>query len=65
MGSHRLASGTDLKVERVRAGLTMREIARRMGTSRQTLYHIERAETVSPKWEAAYRAALSANADKE
>jgi DNA-binding XRE family transcriptional regulator len=60
-----LATGTDLKVERIRAGLTMKTLAARMGTSRQTLHLIERSELVPSKWEAAYRAALTAPDDKE
>lgn len=64
-----MASGTDLKVMRVRAHLTQRELASRMGISRQALWALERAETVDPDREAQYRAALSrpmsADADKE
>lgn len=56
-----MATGTDLKVERVRAGLTMTEVARRMGVSRQTLWGIERAETVAAEREHQYREALSAS----
>ena len=56
-----MASGTDLKVERVRAGLTMREVARRMGVSRQALWALERSETVPQDRERQYRDALASD----
>ena len=59
-----MATGTDLKVERVRAGLTMRQVAERMGISRQSLWAIERQETVDDTREAQYRAALLARTVK-
>lgn len=59
-----MASGTDLKVERIRAGLTQLEVAKRMGVSRQTLWGIERQETVDADREAQYRAALTAPTGK-
>jgi transcriptional regulator with XRE-family HTH domain len=59
-----VATGTDLKIERVRAGLTMKQVAERMGISRQSLWAIERQETVDPTREAEYRAALLARTVK-
>ena len=59
-----MATGTDLKVERVRAGLTMRQVAERMGISRQSLWAIERQELVDATREQQYRAALTARTDK-
>lgn len=55
-----MATGTELKIERIRAGLTMRQVAERMGISRQSLWAIERQETVDPTRERQYRAALTA-----
>ena len=60
-----MASGTDLKVERIRAGLTQKQVASRMGTTRQTLYVLERMESVPETRAAEYRAALSATAANE
>lgn len=59
-----MATGTDLKVERVRAGLTMKAVAERMGISRQALWVIERQESVDGEREAQYRAALTARTVK-
>lgn len=59
-----MASGTDLKVERVRAGLTLKEVARRMGVSRQTLWGIERSESVDQVRESQYLAALASGGGK-
>ena len=51
-------SGTTLKVERTRAGVTISALAARMGVSRQTLWGIERAAKVSNERTAQYREAL-------
>jgi transcriptional regulator with XRE-family HTH domain len=51
-------SGNELKVERVRAHVTIIDLAARMGLSRQTLWGIERAARVSPERAVQYRAAL-------
>lgn len=59
-----MATGKSLKMARVRADLTQRQVAKQMGLSRQTLYAIERAATVDPDREAEYRAALSALVSK-
>lgn len=59
-----MASGTDLKVERIRARLTMRQVAERMGISRQALWAIERAESVDQAREAQYRAAVASDSVK-
>lgn len=56
-------TGTDLKVERVRAGVTLVALAARMGLSRQAVWGIERAAVVSAERAAAYRAALDALRD--
>lgn len=56
-------SGTDLKVERVKANLTILEIASRMGVSRQTVWGIERSAHVSPERAAKYREALLTSPD--
>lgn len=51
-------SGTDLKVERVRANVTIIDLAARMGLSRQTLWGLERAARVAPERVTQYREAL-------
>jgi len=51
-------SGTDLKVERVKANVSIQDIAARMGVSRQTVWGIERSAHVAPDRAAQYRAAL-------
>lgn len=56
-------SGTDLKVERVRANVTIVDLAARMGLSRQALWGIERAAHVAPDRIAQYRQALLTFAD--
>lgn len=56
-------TGTDLKVERVKANLTIQEVAARMGVSRQTVWGIERSAVVSPERAGQYRAALTTSGD--
>jgi transcriptional regulator with XRE-family HTH domain len=56
-------SGTDLKVERVKANVTIQDIAARMGVSRQTVWGIERSAHVSPERASQYRAALLTSDD--
>lgn len=51
-------TGTDLKVERVKANVTIVDLAARMGLSRQTLWGIERAARVAPERVNQYRQAL-------
>lgn len=51
-------SGTDLKVERVKARLKLKEVAARMGLSRQALWALELAEIVDPERAQQYLAAL-------
>lgn len=51
-------SGNDLKVERVRANLTVQDLAARMGVVRQTVWSIEKSAHVKPDRAAEYRAAL-------
>lgn len=61
-----MGTGKNLKVLRVRADLTQRQVAEFMGLSRQSVYAIERAQSVDPDREAQYRAAvvtLSGKAD--
>lgn len=60
---HMATTGTDLKVERVRAGITLVALAARMGLSRQAVWGIERAAVVSAERATAYRAALAALRD--
>lgn len=56
-------SGTDLKVERVRANVTILEVAARMGVSRQTVWGIERSARVSGQRAQEYRDALVTSDD--
>lgn len=51
-------SGTDLKLERVKANVTIVDLAARVGLSRQTLWGMERSARVSPERARQYRAAL-------
>jgi DNA-binding XRE family transcriptional regulator len=48
----------DLKVERVRANVTVTALAAQMGVSRQTVWGIERAATVNAERTDKYRGAL-------
>lgn len=52
--------GMDLKVERVRANITVTALAAQMGLSRQAVWGIERAAAVSAPRASQYRAALVA-----
>lgn len=52
-------SGNDLKVERVRARVKQRDLAARMGVSRQTLWSIELAAVVDQDRAEKYRHALA------
>ena len=55
-------NGLDLKIERIRAGLSQREVADRMGLARRTLSRWEKETTEVPEWKAqAYRRALLEN----
>jgi transcriptional regulator with XRE-family HTH domain len=56
-------SGTDLKVERVRARVTLVSLAARMGLSRQAVWGMERSAVVTGERAQAYRAALVALRD--
>lgn len=56
-------AGIDLKVERVRANVTVTDLAARMGTSRQTLWGIERSAAVAPERVRQYREALASIRD--
>lgn len=51
-------SGTDLKVERIKAKVKMIDLAARMGVSRQTLWGIERAGHIDKDQAKSYRDAL-------
>lgn len=51
-------AGIDLKLERVRSGITVTTLAARMGLSRQSVHGLERAGRVTPERAAQYRAAL-------
>jgi len=53
----------DLRLARTRAGLTMTQVAARMGFSRQTLWADERAATVDPERAKKYLAAVAALVD--
>jgi hypothetical protein len=53
-------TGMDLKVERVRARVTVIALAARMGFSRQTVGDLERAAVVDKDRARAYREALAA-----
>lgn len=52
-------SGIDLKVERVRAHVTVTTLAARMGLSRQSVHAIERSATVPQDRADQYRARLA------
>lgn len=56
-------TGMDLKVERVRARVTVTILAARMGLSRQAVHATERSADVLPDRVAAYRAALAVGVD--
>lgn len=56
-------AGIDLKLERVRASVTVTDLAAQMGLSRQSVHGIERAGRVTPERAAQYRAALAALRD--
>lgn len=58
-----MTTGTDLKIERVRANVTIIDLAARMRVSRQTLWGVERAARVSPDRAKQYRDALLTFAD--
>jgi transcriptional regulator with XRE-family HTH domain len=52
-------TGTDLKVERVRANVNIKTLAARMGLSRQAIWGLERSAAVDDARAKAYREALS------
>ena len=52
--------GMDLKVERVRANVTVTALAAQIGLSRQAVWGIERSAIVNAERTAKYRAALVA-----
>jgi transcriptional regulator with XRE-family HTH domain len=56
-------TGTDLKVERVRANVTITSLAARMGLSRQAIWGVERSAVVDKDRAKAYREALAALRD--
>lgn len=56
-------SGTDLKVERVRARVTLVALAAQMGLSRNAVWGTERSEVVSPERVEEYRRALDSLRD--
>lgn len=56
-------TGMDLKVERVRARVTITILSARMGLSRQAIHATERSAVVPPDRVAAYRAALIVGVD--
>lgn len=56
-------TGTDLKIERVRANVTIIALAAQMGLSRQSIWVLERSAEVDQSRAAEYRAALSALRD--
>jgi DNA-binding XRE family transcriptional regulator len=51
-------AGVDLKVERVRANVTIVAVAAAMGVSRQTIWALERAAHVGHERARQYRSAL-------
>lgn len=56
-------TGIDLKVERVRANVTVTALAAQMGLSRQSVHAIERAARVVQERADQYRVALAAIED--
>ena len=52
-------TGLDLKIERLKAHLEQREIARRMGVSSNRVSNIETANFVTPEAAKRYREALA------
>lgn len=58
-----VTTGNDLKVERVKAKVKMKDLAARMRISRQTLWGIERAGDVDKDQAKVYRDALETFAD--
>ena len=56
-------SGTDLAVARVRARLSKTAVAKQLGTTRQTLWVHEKAETVDPDFARRYLTAVAALVD--
>jgi transcriptional regulator with XRE-family HTH domain len=56
-------SGLDLKLARVREGLTVVAVAAQMGLSRQSVHGLERAAIVTPERALQYRAAVEALRD--
>ena len=51
-------TGLDLKVERIRAGVLLKELAREMGITPSRVSRIEKPEPVTARMVARYRAAL-------
>jgi DNA-binding XRE family transcriptional regulator len=56
-------TGLDLKLERVRARLTVTAVAAQMGLSRQSVHGIERAADPGPERVRQHRAAVAAMHD--
>lgn len=56
-------TGHTLRIERVRARISVTALAAQMGISRQTLWTIERAAQVAPDRVADYRAAVRTLSD--
>ena len=56
-------TGTDLKVERVKANVKIRTLAERMGLSRQAIWGLERSATVDEARVREYLAALRVTHD--
>ena len=56
-------TGKTLRIERLRAEVTMVDLAARMGLSRQSLWVLERSAKVDPTRVLEYRAALNALRD--
>ena len=52
-------TGTDLKIERIRAGVKQQDVARVFGATPGRLSQIERPNAVSPSIAARYLAALA------
>ena len=57
-------TGLDLKVERVRAKLSLNEVVAEMGVSRTTVWTIEKAPEVKPETAQAYRDAIARLSEK-
>lgn len=60
-----MPTGLDLKVARVRARLTVTEVADAMGVSRQRVSQVEAMALVNASLEGRYRAALQVAEDRK